>query len=149
MDILELVGSTELEEIRCIELHAEVRPDPAPQGGEQEEPNLEIQVNPVQSHPGIETWFRAVYTSGSYRIVAAHAVVYAREGSPSEGLPDELHREFIEKVSVMTAFPYLRASVSQLANSLGVAAPPLPMLRQGMFRMGPSDEPDQETLPSE
>lgn len=45
-------------------------------------------------------------------------------------------REFIEKVGVMTVYPYLREGLSTLANNLGVSAPVMALMRAGSVRVG-------------
>lgn len=50
---------------------------------------------------------------------------------------DSVIAEFVQRVAVMNAFPYLRESVYTTATRLGVAAPVLGLLRAGQLRVTP------------
>lgn len=148
MDIFELLGSTRLIDVRSIHREASLELDPSEGNGlselgELEPAEIAIEVNPVTWGTRIETWFRIVLESKDFHIIAAVAVLYDRESD--EEIPESVRVEFVEKVAVMAAYPYLRADVQSLAADLRVGNLTLPVLQQGEFKITPSaDLPDIE-----
>lgn len=138
MDIRALVQSVSLTDVRTIEVQGSLKLEA--RGGKLDElgeiaPDaaMDLGVNPVSWGSELETWFRIVIESEQFKIVAAVAVIYAREAE--DVIPDDVQTEFIERVSVMTAFPYLRALVQQMASELRLGDMTLGVLRPGGFRI--------------
>jgi hypothetical protein len=59
----------------------------------------------------------------------------------------EAQVEFAEKVAFMALVPYLRESVHTTAMRLGVKPPLLGMVRQGEFRLHPTDDAASDGQP--
>ena len=148
MDIRELLESVSLTDVRLIESWASLKLDPSsgkglsalgdlhPQG------EIEINLNPVSWGRVIETWFRAVVTGEQFTLTAVVAVLYQRREDPP--IPDLVRVEFLEKISVMAAFPYLRAQLQSLAADLRVGNLTLDILRQGQFQVAGDGQNGQD-----
>ena len=54
-----------------------------------------------------------------------------------------LGEEFIERVAIMAAYPYLREGLSSAAARLGVEVPLLGLLRAGQFKLDTDDDPSE------
>ncbi len=94
----------------------------------------------------LETRVRIDITLADADISAEVAVLY--RFAEELTVPEAVVTEFVERVSVMAAFPYVRESVSTTASRLGVAPPVLGMLRAGEFQVertpeAPHDEPSR------
>ena len=55
---------------------------------------------------------------------------------------EELAAQFIERVAIMTAFPFLREAVATLAARLAVSVPVLGLIRAGQFQITPPEPSD-------
>lgn len=152
MDILELVGSVELKDVACLQLMADRRADQVtglPAAAEEEgDSDLHFEVHPVLWGPLIEIWFRARVETSNATFVAAYAAQYERPDD--DEIPDDVRRDFVERVAVMAVLPYVREAIHSLGARLRVTAPLMPILRQGEFRLNtgdaldPTDETDSE-----
>lgn len=134
-DVREVLDRSELADVVIYELQAS-------RIGEAVEPQYSMQV--LTRLDGVEFEIRckveAQGQGGQY--VAEAGGIFTLE---SEGLIEEgTRREFAEKVGVMTVYPYLRSSVSQLAASLGLDRPVLPLLRAGGVSLTQKTEPTEE-----
>lgn len=54
-------------------------------------------------------------------------------------VPEEVAREFVEKVGIMAAFPYLRENVHGIASRMSHPAPVLGLIKQGQFTLTPDE----------
>lgn len=141
MDIQDLLTSLRLADVRTIVCSGALKLTPTADNGLAKlgeiDPNgaTAVNVNPVSWGQRLETWFQLTITSDQFDIQAAVAVLYDRD--TSEPIPDEVRVDFIEKVAVMTAYPYLRALIQDLAAELRVGIITLAILPQGGFRLGP------------
>lgn len=139
MDIHELLEQIELTEIRLIERSARLKVSPEPGQGLRSlaeadpEGQMSIAVLPVSWDARLETWFRLTLSNEQAEIVTAMAVVYERE--TDEDIPPELRKEFIERIAVMAAYPYLRSDLQHQAVDLHLGNVTLPVLRQGEFQL--------------
>ena len=88
----------------------------------------------------IEIWVRGQVENDRYTASIAVAVIYQRQ--ESDEIPKDVRIEFIEKIVVMAAYPYLRSGLQNLATTLGVGEAPLPILPQGAFHMSGTDDED-------
>lgn len=143
MDIVELLDAVRLADVRTIQQVAELKLDPTTGQGLSalSEPDgkgeLTIDINPVNWGTRIEIWFRARFDTESVTMVTAVATVYERESE--DAIPEATQTDFIEKVAVMAAYPYLRSTLQGLAASMRVGNFTLDILRQGEFAMAPSE----------
>lgn len=146
MDVVELLAAVRLVDVRAIQEVAELKVDGSPGQGVamiDESPadgELLMEINPVAWDTRIEIWFRAHFETHASRLVAAVATVYERD--TDEDIPEETRTEFIEKVAVMAAYPYLRSALQGLAARMRLGDVTLDILRQGEFHMGPAETPD-------
>ncbi len=135
----ELLEQIELTEIRLIERNARLKVSPEPSQGlrclaeADPEGQMSIAVLPVSWDARLETWFRLTLSNEQAEIVTAVAVVYQRETDAE--IPPELRTEFIERVAVMAAYPYLRTDLQHQAIDLHLGNVTLPILRQGEFQL--------------
>jgi hypothetical protein len=60
-------------------------------------------------------------------------------------LPQEVVAEFVERVGVMAAFPYLREAIHTTATRLGVNVPVLGLLRSGSFSLNLAKQQDEDS----
>lgn len=146
MDIHDLLQSVTLKDVRTILREGALKLDPAsgqglaalgdmlPSG------DVAIDLNPVSWDSHIETWFRLTLETEQVKLGAAVAVLYDRDSD--EAIPESVKIEFLEKVAVMAAFPYLRAEIQDLASGLRLGNVTLGMLRQGEFTVQPPETPD-------
>jgi hypothetical protein len=79
--------------------------------------------------------FRASAIQPDADLVVAVQTVYVRldDKPPLANLTAAVSRDFIERVAVMAAFPFLRQGLISLASMLRVEPPVLHLLRAGMF----------------
>lgn len=149
MDIFELLQSLTLVDVRTIESVASLALDPSPGTGlstfSGAEPTGEvtIKLNPVSWGKRMETWFRLEVVGNGFNLAVGVAVLYERD--TDEFIDASVQREFLEKIGIMTAYPYLRAEVQSLATDLRIGTLTLGILRQGQFTVaqdgvtGPAD----------
>ncbi|MEZ5087426.1 MAG: hypothetical protein R2722_14655 [Tessaracoccus sp.] len=140
MDVVELLSSVHLTDVRTIQTMGELKLDPSGKGlaeldESKRDGELSIAINPVAWGRHIEVWFRAQFETSNALLVAAVAVTYERESEAE--IPDETQTEFIEKVAVMAAYPYLRSMLQGLAAEMRFGTLTLDVLRQGEFQMTP------------
>lgn len=147
MDIQTLVQSVTLTDVRTVETRGVLKVGADGRVGQLGEvapdADFDLGVNPVSWDRELETWFRVTIDSEQFTVVATVSVLYTRDGD--DVIEPPLQREFIERVSVMTAYPYLRALVQQIASELRVGNLTLGVLRAGQFRV----QPVEEGLPDE
>lgn len=147
MDIQSLVQAVTLTDVRTIETRGSLKlteQGPLGEWGDvSPQADFDMSVNPVSWGRELETWFRVTIESEQFTIVAAVAVLYTRDGD--DDIDPALRTEFIERVSVMTAYPYLRALVQRLASELRIGNLTLGVLRPGEFRV---QEPGEQAQPA-
>jgi hypothetical protein len=78
---------------------------------------------------------------GRYDVDAGAVFALSEPGKIEEGTA----REFAEKVGVMAVYPYLRATISQTASSLGLDRPVLPLLRSGAINLAKDSDSDGQS----
>jgi len=141
MDIFELLQAATLKDVRTIERSAVLKLGEkglAALGEIEPAGDMALDLNLVSWGSRIEVWFRVDLQSPQLQVRAAVAVVYER-GSDEE-IPEDVRVEFLEKVAIMAAYPYLRAEVQELAAGLRAGNVTLGVLRQGEFRVEPRVE---------
>ncbi|MBB1516003.1 hypothetical protein H5398_08490 [Tessaracoccus sp. MC1679] len=146
MDVVELLGAVRLVDVRTIQEVAELKLDPAQGNGlsaldeTSTDGELTIDINPVHWGARIEIWFRARFETPSANLVAAVAVIYERD--IDDEVPEDTRTDFIEKVAIMAAYPYLRGALQGLAGKMRMGTFTLDVLRQGEFTMAASEADD-------
>lgn len=149
MDIRELVADISLTDIRLIQNEAALKLDSSPDAGLSAlgdivaSGEIAIQLNPVSWGTSIETWFRASVENEQFALAVAFAVIYKRQSS--EAIPEDVKIEFLEKVSAMAAYPYLRAQIQRVASELRIGNVLLGVLKQGQFSVESLDSEYNKT----
>lgn len=146
MDIVQLLQEVELRDVRLIGRDSRLKLDPRKGVSSlvvdsDEDAEMSIDINAVSWGERIEVWFRIRVEDPRALVSADVAVLYDR-GSEEE-VPESVRVEFIEKVAVMSAYPYLRQEAQTLAADLRLGHVTLPIMRQGEFRIrSPQSEPE-------
>lgn len=137
----DLLQMTELVGVKTYELRARlleegVSATPADEvdvdGSELDDPILELMVR----HEGmlIEARLRFEQRTKEAVLNADIAVIYRM--SEEREITGSALAEFLEKVGVMAAFPFVREATATSASRLGVPVPVLGLLRAGGFSVG-------------
>lgn len=155
MKVEELVADIELGSIRHIEVRgvlgrqSTTAPDDQEAStdvGYGEDPNdfdVSIDINPRSWGQVIEIWFRMTIDTGDGQLVDTVSVSYTR--STSDVISDPVRDDFVERVAIMAAFPYLREGIQALGSRLEFdPVPVLPILKQGQFTAQRSTEVSSE-----
>ena len=121
-----LLDFVELTDIVIYELHG-VR-----QEG-QDEAQIEISVEERHDATSIEPRFRMVVTD-SFATYTADVGTRYQANQPLE-LPKPVVKEFIERVAIMAAYPFIRESIATTAARMQLAVPVLGLLRSGSFSL--------------
>lgn len=148
MKIEDLVQDANLASVQHIEYRGFLKTDASPTEVVEhntdhevtdDEIDISIDINPKSWGQVIETWFRVTFETQECRIVDTVKVEYSR--SSTEEISEDVQKEFIEKVSIMAAFPYLREGVHSMGARLELGSIPLlPILRLGNFEVnGPTE----------
>lgn len=94
----------------------------------------------------LETRARMHVVSTDAEFVADVSATYTY--SHALEVPQEVVTEFVERVGIMTVFPYLREAIHTTASRLGVDQPVLGLIRAGGFRLNlAGEESGEEQLP--
>lgn len=120
-DARELLDLAELTDIVFYETGARRSPDG------KEEP-LSVRIALRREDLVLEVRCRATLAGAGGEYVADASSVFTLE-QPIDA-SDEVIAEFVERVGVMSVYPYLRESISQSAAKLGLERPILKLLRQ-------------------
>ncbi|AWK76374.1 hypothetical protein CBI38_33625 (plasmid) [Rhodococcus oxybenzonivorans] len=135
-DARELLELTELTDIVFFETGARRKPDV-------EETPLSIQIALRREELLLEVRCRATVSgSGGEYLADASAVFTLRE--PIEAA-DAIITEFVERVGVMSVYPYLRESITQSGAKLGLDRPVLKLLRPGDIHITVDDSDDKDS----
>lgn len=124
--VLDLLARTELTEVRTYLLRAG-------RGTHADPDDPEMLISARVEPEWIEVRCRLTVQSSDADLVVDRSAVFSHT-EPLE-VSSETTREFIEKVGVMTVYPYLREAVTRLASDLGVSAPVMGLLRAGSIRV--------------
>lgn len=123
-DVAELVGEVELTRVVTYAVIG-TRHEEGVEVAEAQD--LRVAVRDAER--GFETRFRLSQTTPEAELVADVGAFFTLD-SALKASPEAM-REFVERVGIMTTFPYLRESLSTTATRLGVPVPILALLRQG------------------
>lgn len=124
LDFVELTG------IVIYELHGVRREG-------KEETEVEMSVEERHDENSIEARFRMV-VSDSHATYTADVGTRYETSQPVE-ISASVVKEFIERVAVMAAYPFIRESIATTAARMELAVPVLGLLRSGSFSLGESD----------
>lgn len=155
MKIEELVSDIKLESIRHIEIRGVLGKQSMTASDDQEAStdvggsedsndfDVSIDINPRSWGQNIEIWFRMTIDTSDGQLVDTVSVSYTR--STSDVIPDAVQDDFVERVAIMAAFPYLREGIQALGSRLEFdPVPVLPVLEQGQFTAQRSNEAPSE-----
>lgn len=122
----EFLDHTELSEVRTYALSAE-------RGESQDVTPAKVTVS-VRTYPAwLETRCRLSLATEDATVIVDRSAIFTHRTLVEP--TDEAIREFVEKVGVMSVYPYLREGVYTLASNLGVSQPVLALLRAGQIRL--------------
>ncbi len=135
----ELVGLVELVALRTFEISGR-RDESDGETGEDADPEVPYAINLRESHDsdGIETRFRITVNASGAELVAEVGVAYSFD-QPLEVAPRAI-RDFLVRVAVMAAYPFLREAVATTAARMEIPVPVLGLLKPGMIDLG--EEPE-------
>lgn len=129
-DIHELISIVDLAGIRFDEVSARrLEEDAEPEQG------FEMGVENQRSSGHLGVRFRLSSTNDGTEYVVVVATRYVLE-EPVE-VDEEVMVEFVERVAVMAAYPFLREATATLAARLEVDVPMLGLLKAGEFKLHP------------
>ncbi|MFZ2177457.1 MAG: hypothetical protein WAW17_26205 [Rhodococcus sp. (in: high G+C Gram-positive bacteria)] len=135
-DARELLELTELTDIVFFETGARRNPDV-------EETPLSMQIALRREELLLEVRCRATVSgSGGEYVADASAVFKLHE--PIEAA-DDVITEFVERVGVMSVYPYLRESITQSGAKLGLDRPVLKLLRPGDIHVTVDDSDSEDS----
>lgn len=98
------------------------------------ETDVRIQVAESREDDRIEVRFLVTVSHQKAEFVVEVATRYSYD-QPLD-VSDEVVREFIEKVAIMAAYPFVREGVATTSARLELDPPILGLLRQGEFQLG-------------
>ena len=122
----DLLALTELDGIRYYEVSATRRE-------ERRDPGVEIDISLRRDEYEIEVRCAARVTGEDADFCTDASAVFSLS-DPVE-ITGAALSEFVERVGVMTVYPYLRESIHQSAAKLGVRQPVMQLLRPGDIRV--------------
>lgn len=122
----ELLDHTELSEIRTYALSADRH-----ESQDAEPANVTVSVR--TDREWLETRCRLTLATDDATLVVDRSAIFSHR-EPIEA-SDPAIREFVEKVGVMSVYPYLREGVFTLASHLGVSPPVMALIRAGQVRL--------------
>lgn len=122
----DLVALAELTEVRTYLLHGE-------RASRAEVVDARMSVMGKCEQSWLETRCRLTLGTEDSDLVVDRSAVFTfdRPVAPRE----DIVRQFVERVGVMSVYPYLREGASTLASQLGVAPPVLALMRAGTFKL--------------
>lgn len=134
-DIYELVENVELVGVRFLEVSGRAKPEPEE---DDKEPIVDIKVQEAHGTDNIGVRFRIEvdHPQAIYQVEIGLSYKTQVEYEHARAVLEN----FIERVAIMTAFPYLREAVSTTAAKLELDVPILGILRQGDFSLGQPSE---------
>ncbi|MCD2158075.1 hypothetical protein LQL77_30710 [Rhodococcus cerastii] len=130
-DARELLDLAELTDIVFYETNARRSP------GVEETP-VSIEIALRREELVIEVRCRATFSGAGGEYLADASAVFTLQ--EPIGAADEVITEFVERVGVMSVYPYLRESITQAGAKLGLNRPVLKLLRPGDARVTIADQ---------
>jgi hypothetical protein len=124
--VQDLLDGLELTEVRTYLLHAE-------RGSYEALDEARISVAVNHEDIFVEVRCRLTTTSDDCELAIDRSAVFTLNRPVV--IPPPILAEFVEKVGVMTVYPYLREGLFSLAMNLGVAPPVIGLMRAGTVRL--------------
>lgn len=134
-DIMDLMAIVSLVEIRPFEMSAKII---GPAETEPHEPQLTLQYAEILNEREFHTRFRLSVAETSAEYVADIASIHAM--SEPVTLERSVANDFAERVGFMSAFPFLRESITTSAARMNRAVPLIGLMRPGDFKIETDDE---------
>ncbi len=123
---VELLQKTELSEIRTYTLHAE-------RASRDHDQDADVAISARSDADWLEVRCKMTISSDDADLLIDRAAVFHH--SQPLAIPPAVLEDFIERVGVMSVYPYLREGAFTLATNLGVSPPVLALMRAGSVRM--------------
>lgn len=138
----DLVAAVELVGVTFIELRAE---RVAPR--EVDPDSMQIAIAQEVSSEVITLSFQGIIKMETADLVAAVQTRFAfTNPTDASSIPEPVLEEFIEKLGIMTAYPYIRQGIHTLSTMLGIAPVTVGLLRAGTFELNANDS---ESVPAD
>ncbi|MFJ6078350.1 hypothetical protein ACIQC0_08585 [Pseudarthrobacter sp. NPDC092419] len=102
-----------------------------------EETDIQISVEERHDETFLEPRFRMVVSDAHATYIADVSTQY--QISQAVGLSKPVVKEFIERVAIMAAFPFIRESIATTAARMELPVPVLGLLRAGSFSLDEGD----------
>lgn len=134
--VIDLLTRTELTEIRTYLLHGE-RAERA------ESSDAQVSISARAEPALLEVRCRMVVETEDADLIVDRSALFTH--SEPVALGKDAVREFVEKVGVMSVYPYLREGIFTLANNLGVSPPVMALMRAGGIQL--STDPQHHQSP--
>ena len=125
--VQELVELIDLRGLRTFEISG-VRVDPR-QEFPPDEVSTDIKASEARSDSKIETRFRATVEANEATFVVDVGLLFALDYPVV--ISDDAVREFLERVAVMSAYPFIREGIATTAARMELPVPVLGLLKQG------------------
>lgn len=138
-DVRELVSNVELIGVKYLQISGQAKPqeeEPRPETEDISSADVHFSVQESHGPAAIEVRFKVHVDHPQAQYDVELATRYASQ--VEYDLEQDVVRDFIEKVAVMAAFPYVREAISSMAARLELEVPILGVLRQGEFSLGPA-----------
>lgn len=134
--IEDLVGLAELVGVRWYEVSGRRAEDGVPSADLPEGTTLNLAVLEHHSPEELEARFKATATGPEADFSVDFAILYrfGEDIDPS----DAVVQDFLEKVAVMAAWPFLREAVATTAARMALPVPVLGLMKQGGFSLDDS-----------
>lgn len=138
----DLVAAVDLVGVTFIELRAE-----RVAAREVDPESMQIGIAQEVSSEVITLSFRGIVKVETADVVAAVQTRFAfTNPADASSIPESVLEEFIEKLGIMTAYPYIRQGIHTLSTMLGIAPVTLGFLRAGTFELNANDS---ESVPAD
>ena len=131
-EVSELVEFAELTDIRVNETSGK-RISNSPEVDIELDPFEAFQVSAEVGDDFLETTARLELDATGARLIADVTAVFTL--SEKLEVSKEIMQEFVERVGIMTVYPYVREQLFSQARRLGTPAPVLGFLRAGQFSL--------------
>ncbi|MHB1010011.1 MAG: hypothetical protein ACYC1E_12400 [Propionibacteriaceae bacterium] len=135
--LVDLVDGLDVSEIRTYFLQAE-------RGEYDGSGEARISVSARNEGGLLEVRCRLAASTEDCQVVVDRSAVFTLRLRLS--IPEAVMGEFVEKVGVMTIYPYLREGAFSLASNLGVAPPVMGLLKAGSIRLMPQSAEESDDI---
>lgn len=135
---LDLLRAVELVGVHIVEAHAEAA------SRTEDEKDVSFEVAHGTRQGGFYVMFKMDISepTASIRVIVRTTFAFEETAETKADIPELVLKEFIEKVAVMAAYPFLRQGVATMATVVEAPVPLLGLLRSGEFRLDQLPPPD-------